>query len=135
MEEETKATGNMLLGNARIVSVDRVIDNASLRVEGGRISHISDSDSLATADRNSVLDLSGLTLWPGFIDVHIHGAAGIDTMQASAEDLRRVSHFLTGHGVTSWLPTLVQIGRASCREGVWGAGGAGGVKRESTGKW
>jgi N-acetylglucosamine-6-phosphate deacetylase len=54
-----------------------------------------------------MIDLDGLTLLPGFIDVHIHGAVGVDTMQASAADLGQVSQFLATRGVTGWLPTLV----------------------------
>jgi len=112
MNDEVNPGDSLLLRNARIVSIDRVIDNAGLLIEEGRITHISDSNSLTTADRNSVLDLSGLTLWPGFIDVHIHGAAGIDTMQARAEDLAHVSEFLARQGVTGWLPTVVPSARA-----------------------
>jgi N-acetylglucosamine-6-phosphate deacetylase len=41
------------------------------------------------------------------VDAHIHGAVGVDTMEASAEDLHRVSLFLAQNGVTAWLPTLV----------------------------
>lgn len=55
----------------------------------------------------SAVDFSGLTLFPGFIDVHIHGAVGVDTMQASAADLAEVAEFLAENGVTAWLPTLV----------------------------
>ena len=58
-------------------------------------------------DAELEIDLRGQTLWPGFIDVHIHGAAGIDAMDARADDLRNVAEFLARHGVTSWLPTLV----------------------------
>ena len=106
MSHDQKAADTVLLRAARIIGVDRVIESANALIEKGRISRISETDSLSAPDA-AVFDLSGLTLWPGFIDVHIHGAAGIDTMQASAEDLARVSHFLARHGVTSWLPTLV----------------------------
>ncbi|HEY0431856.1 MAG TPA: N-acetylglucosamine-6-phosphate deacetylase, partial [Pyrinomonadaceae bacterium] len=56
---------------------------------------------------NSTFDLSGLTIFPGFIDVHIHGAVGVDTLDAKPQDLQRVSEFLATRGVTGWLPTLV----------------------------
>jgi N-acetylglucosamine-6-phosphate deacetylase len=39
--------------------------------------------------------------------VHIHGAVGIDVMDASAADLRKVSEYLASQGVTGWLPTFV----------------------------
>jgi N-acetylglucosamine-6-phosphate deacetylase len=53
------------------------------------------------------LDLAGQILYPGFIDVHIHGAVGVDTMEAGPHELTRVSKFLATQGVTGWLPTLV----------------------------
>jgi N-acetylglucosamine-6-phosphate deacetylase len=39
--------------------------------------------------------------------VHIHGAVGIDTLDATPDDLQRVANFLASRGVTAWLPTLV----------------------------
>jgi N-acetylglucosamine-6-phosphate deacetylase len=59
------------------------------------------------AHRGQTIDLEGLTLCPGFIDIHIHGALGVDVNEADADGLRRVSRFLAARGVTSWLPTLV----------------------------
>lgn len=48
-----------------------------------------------------------LYAFPGFIDIHNHGAAGVDINTASADDLLKVSAFLATQGVTAWLPTLV----------------------------
>jgi N-acetylglucosamine-6-phosphate deacetylase len=97
----------VLLRNARLVLPDRVAENSSLLVEAGRIVRVFDSKTDQLPSVDSVLDLDGLTLFPGFIDIHIHGAAGVDTMAASADDLRRVAEFLARHGVTAWVPTLV----------------------------
>jgi len=58
-------------------------------------------------DAEEQIDLSGTTLLPGFIDIHIHGATGVDVMEATARSLREVSIYLASHGVTAWLPTLV----------------------------
>jgi N-acetylglucosamine-6-phosphate deacetylase len=97
----------LLLRGARINSHDRMINSGAILIESGRIAQVfgSEADELPAVD--SVLDLEGLTLFPGFIDVHIHGANGVDTMSAKADDLRRVSDFLARQGVTAWLPTLV----------------------------
>ena len=101
------ASTKTLLRRARIVAPERTIEDADLLIESGVIARIFESSSNESIDADSEIDLRGQTLFPGFIDVHIHGAAGVDTMDASADDLRRVGEFLARHGVTSWLPTLV----------------------------
>src|SRR6185295_8195328 len=90
----------MLLKNANVVLPDREV-NASVLIVDGKIA------SLEGSRADEEIDLAGATLLPGFIDVHIHGAVGIDVMDASAEDLRKVSEYLATQGVTSWLPTFV----------------------------
>src|SRR5712691_7830281 len=103
---DSVSENSLLLRGARIIGLDRTIEHGALLIESGRIARVfENSNDLPAAD--SVLDLAGLTLFPGFIDVHIHGAMGVDTMAASANDLRRVAEFLARNGVTSWLPTLV----------------------------
>ncbi|HMM80071.1 MAG TPA: N-acetylglucosamine-6-phosphate deacetylase [Pyrinomonadaceae bacterium] len=44
---------------------------------------------------------------PGFIDIHNHGAIGVDVNSATADGLLHVSEFLASQGVAGWLPTLV----------------------------
>src|SRR5215213_4145994 len=99
--------GSLLLSNARIVSERGVFEDASLLVERGRIARILNPAESAGVRADEVLSLEGHTLYPGFIDVHIHGSVGVDTLEASAEDLHRVALFLAREGVTAWLPTLV----------------------------
>jgi N-acetylglucosamine-6-phosphate deacetylase len=53
------------------------------------------------------MDLSGMVLLPGFIDVHLHGSIGIDVMDATANQLIEISEFLATQGITGWLPTFV----------------------------
>lgn len=91
----------LILNNARLILPDREIDSGSIVIEDGRIASVSER---TTSDG---LDLSGSVLMPGFIDVHIHGAVGIDTMDAGPQQLCAISEFLVTQGVTAWLPTLV----------------------------
>ena len=97
---------SILLRNARIVLADRTIAAASLLIDKARISGVSDSAEIAPGTE-SVIDLTGLTLFPGFIDVHIHGAVGVDTMDATAASLHQLAAFLASKGITGWMPTLV----------------------------
>jgi N-acetylglucosamine-6-phosphate deacetylase len=94
-----------LLRNARVVLPEKVLESGSILIEAGRISRIADSPTLLHAD--SVIDLKGATVFPGFIDVHNHGAVGVDVNSADADGLLRVSEFLASKGVTAWMPTLV----------------------------
>jgi N-acetylglucosamine-6-phosphate deacetylase len=101
------SNNSLLLRGGPIIGHDRMIEQGAVLIESGRIAKVFDSETDQLPAIDSTLDLEGLTLFPGFIDVHIHGAAGVDTMDATADDLRRVSEFLARNGVTAWLPTLV----------------------------
>ena len=94
-----------VLLNARVVLPDKVT-RGSLLIENGRIATISPSEELPPAQADSI-DAHDLTIYPGFIDVHIHGSDGVDTMEATGEEIARVSKFLASQGVTGWMPTLV----------------------------
>jgi N-acetylglucosamine-6-phosphate deacetylase len=91
----------LLLKNANVVLPEREVQGASVLIEEGRIV------SLDAEQGGKELDLAGTTLLPGFIDVHIHGAVGIDVMDATAESLLEVSEYLASQGVSSWVPTFV----------------------------
>jgi N-acetylglucosamine-6-phosphate deacetylase len=95
----------LLLRVSQAVLPQRLAEDVSLRIVGDRIGEIADG-TISNRESESI-DLDGLTLFPGFIDLHIHGAVGVDTLVASASDLGVVSEFLAKQGVTSWVPTLV----------------------------
>jgi N-acetylglucosamine-6-phosphate deacetylase len=77
---------------------------------------VSVSDKAVTADKE--LDLAGTTLFPGFIDVHIHGAVGVDANDTGVAGLNQVANFLVRQGVTGWLPTLVPDSEDNYRKSV-----------------
>ena len=90
-----------LLKNAKVILPDREV-TASVLIADGKIAAIGNE-----AGVDEVVDLSDCTLLPGFIDVHIHGAVGVDVMDATAAGLQSISDYLASQGVTSWLPTFV----------------------------
>jgi len=96
-----------LLRNGRLVLPDSVLEPGAILISHGKISQIIDSSSLDSVFADSVIDLDHATIFPGFIDVHIHGAVSVDVNNADAAGLLRVSEFLASRGVTVWLPTLV----------------------------
>jgi N-acetylglucosamine-6-phosphate deacetylase len=54
-----------------------------------------------------VVNFGDAVLAPGFVDIHIHGGAGHDVMEADADGLSAVEQLLFKHGVTSYFPTTV----------------------------
>ncbi len=98
----------LLIKNARAVLPARLTEGLDIEIEHGLISRITKyGGRKETTGNRALVDLRGATLFPGFIDAHIHGAIGLDTMAASAADLDQISQFLATCGVTAWLPTLV----------------------------
>ena len=93
----------MLLRNTTVILPNEKAKNVSVLIENGEIAQITNKK--ISADEN--FDLANTTLYAGFIDIHNHGAVGVDVNSATAGDLRKVSKFLASQGVTAWLPTLV----------------------------
>jgi N-acetylglucosamine-6-phosphate deacetylase len=92
----------MIFSNARLIFPDGIRDGLELVVEDGKIADIREQSSLAEA-----IDLRGNYLAPGFIDLHIHGALGRDTMEAKPESFRTICDYHATGGTTSLLLTTV----------------------------
>ena len=60
-------------------------------------------------DGAELIDAAGAYVSPGFINVHIHGAAGVDTMDDDLDALKTLAEFLPSTGVTSFLPTTMTM--------------------------
>ena len=86
-----------------------LLEDPVVTVEDGRIASIEKrSDSgRGTASLPGALDFPDAMLAPAFLDVHIHGAAGHDVMEATPEALGAVGGFLATRGTGSFLATTV----------------------------
>lgn len=73
-------------------------------VENGRITAVGEKLPVSGAEE---MDASGLLVMPGFVDIHTHGAVGVDMNGADREGLTKVSAFFASQGVTGFLPTLL----------------------------
>jgi len=93
----------MIFTNARLIFADGIRDGLEVVVEEGKIAAICER-SLAHRE-HEIIDLNGNYLAPGFIDLHVHGALGRDTMEASGEAFRSICDFHASGGTTSLLLT------------------------------
>ncbi len=92
----------MTFTNARLIFPDAIRDGLELVAEEGKITAIREQTQ---SGGEGVINLQGNYLAPGFIDLHVHGALGRDTMEASAEALRAICDFHASGGATSLLLT------------------------------
>ena len=99
------AHSSLVLNNARVILRDHELETGSVVVGSGLITAVADVSPIIPGA--ATIDLAGMVLLPGFIDVHIHGSAGIDVLDATPEQLTEVAVFLATQGVTGWVPTFV----------------------------
>ena len=91
----------------RLYTPQQEIRDPLLFVEDGRVTEISSRSSREIPSNTPLVDFANATLVPGFVDIHIHGGAGVDVMRASPTELPRLNKFLSAHGVTGYFPTTV----------------------------
>ena len=99
----------MIIKNSRIVLSDKVI-NGYVSFEDGKITNVVEGEY---KENDESIDANGLILMPGFIDVHIHGSAGIDFMDADVDDFKKISESLFEEGVTTYLATTLTSDKSS----------------------
>ena len=81
----------------------RCFINADLKIEDGKFSEIM---PLSAAERDMDAPRSGeIRIVPGFIDIHTHGAAGVDMLTSNSDKLIEMSEYYAKNGVTTIFPS------------------------------
>ncbi|MEY2489017.1 MAG: N-acetylglucosamine-6-phosphate deacetylase [Verrucomicrobiota bacterium] len=91
----------MIFSNARLILPDGIHDGLEVVVVEGKIAEVRKRSNV------EAIDLDGNYLAPGFIDLHIHGGLGRDTMEASPEAFQTICDYHAAGGTTSLLLTTV----------------------------
>jgi N-acetylglucosamine-6-phosphate deacetylase len=101
----------IVLRAQRLYTPKEEIRHPLVFIEDGVISEISSRAQREVPPNATEIDLtrefSDAILAPGFVDIHMHGGAGLDVMRASSAELPQLNKFLTTHGVTGYFPTTV----------------------------
>lgn len=118
---------------SRLITPIEWIESPIVVVEDGHITALrSRSDAEIPAGR--LLDFPDLILAPGFIDIHIHGGAGRDAMEADESALAQIEHQLVRHGVTAYLPTTVTASQEKILNALNGLGKLIGTANKNPGR-
>ncbi|HEV8572345.1 MAG TPA: N-acetylglucosamine-6-phosphate deacetylase [Actinomycetota bacterium] len=100
-------TDRLLFRSSEIHAGQGVVDGYVV-VAGGRIEDVAAGDPPAGAE-GTVVDVRPHRLFPGLIDVHIHGAGGWSVEAGSADQIRALARFLAAWGVTAFQPSTAAL--------------------------
>ncbi len=103
----------IVLSGATLVLPDRLLSPGTLVIEDGRIVEIR-PDTASIGQPPSPFAFHGHYIVPGFVDVHVHGVDGIDTLD-NAGSIRSIAERLPRYGVTAFCPTTVACSPAALR--------------------
>jgi N-acetylglucosamine-6-phosphate deacetylase len=92
----------MIFTNARLIFPDAIREGLEVIVRERKIIELRAAGYVGKKD---IVDLGGNYLAPGFVDLHVHGAKGRDTMEASVEAFRAICDYHASGGTTSLLLT------------------------------
>lgn len=95
----------LCIKNGRIINEGKIIEGKNVIIDGSKIVSISDH----IPEGAEAIDARGNFVSPGFIDIHIHGAQGCDTMDGKFESTNTISKAIAKHGVTSFLSTTMTV--------------------------
>ena len=95
----------IVLANAHVVLPDRILSPGAVLLEGDRILDVV-AEAPAASPGDLRLDLQHQTIVPGFIDVHVHGVEGSDSLDGAGA-IARIAAALPRYGVTGFCPTSV----------------------------
>jgi N-acetylglucosamine-6-phosphate deacetylase len=97
----------IVLSGGDVVLSDRLRERGSVIIDDGRIAAVEAVP--ASPARATIVDVSNCYVVPGFIDVHVHGIAGRDTLDGG-DVVAQIASELPRYGVTAFCPTAVACG-------------------------
>jgi N-acetylglucosamine-6-phosphate deacetylase len=104
----------IVLSGAELVLPDRILSAGTLVVDDGRIVEIRPANGHGASPAGSPFAFHDHYILPGFIDVHVHGVEGIDSL-GSGNPVAEIAARLPRYGVTAFCPTTVACGPEALR--------------------
>ena len=95
--------------NGRLILPD---SSGDFKICAGKVLNFDEKIfSIGDSVEGEIFDAENNFVAPGFVNVHIHGCAGADTMDDDSAALTTMREFLPSAGVTSFLPTTMTMSR------------------------
>ena len=102
-----RSSERLLVKGGTLLTPYEVVESGCVLIDGGKIVAVGPEAAMGAVEGAQVIDARGKIIAPGFIDIHVHGAMGHDTMDATPEAIQGMARYFVAHGVTSFLPTTI----------------------------
>lgn len=97
-----------IIKNAHVISPGVDMENATIVINGKKIQSVT-TRKVSEKGVDTVIDVSGQYVMPGFIDVHTHGALTYDFCDADPQAVFKLAEAKLAEGVTTFLPTTLTV--------------------------
>lgn len=97
-----------IIKNAHVISPGVDMENATIVIEGSKIKSVT-TRKVSEKGADTVVDVGGQYVMPGFIDVHTHGALTYDFCDADPQAIFKLAEAKLAEGVTTFLPTTLTV--------------------------
>lgn len=92
----------LVLNNAKIISIKKIINNGFLVIKDNLIFQINEGKYNYEFQDAQVIDCHNQTIIPGFIDLHVHGGYGYSLMDGTIESINNFAKLVPKEGVTKF---------------------------------
>jgi N-acetylglucosamine-6-phosphate deacetylase len=110
---------NLIVTGGRVLTPQGFIEHGAVVIKDGILAYVGGAEAmpagLVTAD-TPVIDATGCVVAPGLLDVHLHGGAGCDVMDATVDALRTITHAHGRHGTTGMLAATITAAQEHLEE-------------------
>ena len=106
---------SLALYSEKLISTEKVIPGHII-VSDGKISEIT-KGPIPPSFSGEKMDLGDKMVFPGFVDLHIHGAGGYPLTE-NHEDILKLARFLASKGTAAFMPTTTSLGLGDLKKQV-----------------
>lgn len=98
----------MIIKNGYIFTENGTFQKGHIYIQDGIIEKIDFLDAMEAISGN-IMDADGMYILPGFVDIHFHGAFGVDFCTATNEAFAALEEYEMKNGVTTVFPATMTL--------------------------
>lgn len=97
---------SLVLVGGKVVTPFRILNDATIVIQDNKIYELGKSADIKIPKDANVIDCSGKTITPGFVDLLVHGGGGYAFAGGDPESIEKVARYFLEHGSTTMLASL-----------------------------